>query len=529
MPWGEGAIQAGETICETFRRMRSAYPLGEDSRYLPRLRGVNRAGSGADWHIESETTFFTSIERARDWDRTNMVVGQGITRLINNVCQDGLTLDPDTSDEELDKEIAARWDDWRADPRQCDVRGVLPFDQQVRLGLRSMIVDGDVIELLTEDGGAQWVEAHRLRTPKGTSRNVIHGVLVDEATGEPREYWITKKEIGLHARVQLVAEMNRYPRRNEGGELVVLHLFNPKRFSQSRGHSAMLPLTYPLPLHDDVQFANLVLAQTAACYTVIRNQGSGLSGGLNPTGRGEVTQETQGDGSVRTISGMSPGMEVKGAAGETVSLASPNVPSPQYVEHATLVLAIIAVNFDLPLAVFMLDPKLTNFSGWRGAMDQARYGFAALQGMLASQIYTPTYRFQLSRWIRDDFRGQAARLGERIYKHKFNRPRWPYIEPLKDAQADDLRLKTGLVSGRKWCAERHSQDWSDYVAEVMADREKLVSSAMEAASRINAEQKPEKPIDWRELLNFEFKPMQLSDEGEGAQGGSPNEPQRDEE
>jgi len=35
-------------------------------------------------------------------------------------------------------------------------------------------------------------------------------------------------------------------------------------------------------------------------------------------------------------------------------------------------LGILAVNLDLPLCVFLLDASETNYSGFRGAIDQAR-------------------------------------------------------------------------------------------------------------------------------------------------------------
>lgn len=516
---GIGEIYSGETVPETFSRIKSAYPLGEDSRFLPRLRGVNAAGSGADWHYASESVFFRAIERARQFDLTNMIVGQAVNRVCDNVLQEGLVLDPDTGDDKLDADLSERWDAWRMDPGQCDIRGAMPFEALTWSAMRAMQVDGDALGLLTDQGKLQVIEAHRLRTPKNTAKNVVHGVLIDELTAEPLEYWVTKKEIGVNGRIERVSDMIRIKRRNEAGELVALHLFNPKRISQSRGISVFLPVTFPISLHDDVQFAALVQQQTVSCVAILRNIVAGGAPMAAPEGRGLTVQEVLTDGSTRTVAGLSPGMEVIGRVGETVSLASPNVPSPTFKEHAELVLSIIAVNLGIPLAVLLLDPSKTNFSGWRGAIDQARYGFRKLQGIMRDQWYTPVYRWQLSRWIAADaaLAGQFGTLGAAIYKHKFNAPRWAYIEPLKDAQGDDLKLQKAHISPRRWCAERLSLDWGSHVREVFADRKEFVIAAIKTAEEINQELKTD--VTWRELCawNWGEKSSEMEGDDENAE------------
>ena len=99
---------------------RQDYDIGSSGRYLPSPKGVHLQGSGADYHYRDETKFFRAIERARFYDRNNMIVGQGIDRLCDNLIRDGFTLDPLSSDAGFNAEAKAKFWDWGLDPDQCD-------------------------------------------------------------------------------------------------------------------------------------------------------------------------------------------------------------------------------------------------------------------------------------------------------------------------------------------------------------------------------------------------------------------------
>src|SRR5690606_12224239 len=118
---------------------------------------------------------------------------------------------------------------------------------------------------------------------------------------------------------------------------------------------------------------------------------------------------TYGEGSievspagVRQVEGVSPGMEVIGAPGEELQGFSPNVPNAEYFHQVKLILQIIGVNFGLPLCLVLMDGSETNFSGWRGAVDEARKGFVADQQNLMRRLHRPAYKWKVSQWLEDD-------------------------------------------------------------------------------------------------------------------------------
>src|SRR5690606_16020992 len=204
----------------------------------------------------------------------NMVIGQGVNRLADNVVQDGFTLDPDTGSPDLDNYLFERWQQWALDPRACHAAERCNWPQIEWLTFRHTIVDGDILNLPLETGQLETVEAHRLRTPRNTSRNVVHGVLINDL-GAAREYWVTRLETDPMRPVQRVSDIKPYKAVDEDGFPAAFHVFDPRRFSQTRGVTAFAPIADPAGMHDDIQFATLVKQQVASCYTIFHEMAAG--------------------------------------------------------------------------------------------------------------------------------------------------------------------------------------------------------------------------------------------------------------
>lgn len=486
------------SMVESFGELRADYDAAKTTRFRKRLTGVSSLGSGADFHVRIEHDNMRMLELARYFDRNDPIIGQAVTRLINNVLQDGLKIAPDTGDPELDAELKARMIEWGQDPDSCDAAGENTFDNLARLGLRSVVVDGDVFSLPLRDGTLEAVEAHRCRTPRGTKRNVVNGILLDDKR-KRLEYWFTKQDVAIHKTVTLVSEITPFSARDANGHRNVLHLYNPSRFSQTRGITAMAPIANMVGMYDDLQFTHLVKAQASACFAIIREREIEYKGGGVET-VGVQTTEIQSDGTVRTLESIAPGMDIAGAPGEKIHGFSPNVPNAEFFAHSNLILSIIAVNLGLPVAVLLLDPSNTNFSGWRGAIDQAREGFKNIRRWMISKFYRPVYMWQVRRWIAEDpaIRRAAGRDSVRVFSHEWSPPFWAYIEPLKDATGDRVSVEAGLNS-RRGVLTRRGLDIEKIQKEMVDDAGDLVILAIEKAKEINTKN-PEAGVEWRELL-----------------------------
>lgn len=508
------------SLSSVFQDLRADFRAGKDTRFVSRLAGVSSGGSGADYHYRNENQFLHMMERARSYQRNDPIVGQGVRRLVANIVQDGFTLDVNTGDEELDDDLKARWDEWACSADECHSEGEFTFSQMEQLALSATVVDGDVFALPLTDGRLQTVEAHRCRTPKATTRNVVHGVLMDDAARR-QEYWFTKEDLDPNRQLLKVSDIKPYAARNpKTGERQVLHIYQPYRFSQRRGVTALAPVSDTVGMHDDIQFATLVKSQMASLIGIFHERGPNwTAGGDQQTGDRET--ETLAGGHTRTLEGISAGIELFGDVDEKLVGFAPNIPSPEFFPHAMMVLTFIAINLDMPVHVLLLDPSNTNFSGWRGAIDQARLRFKQIQKWYAECFHTPIYRWKIKQWAQRDpvLRSRLEDTKVQLFGHRWNPPAFAYLEPLTDASADLLQQRNALNSPRRIHAAR-GREWPEVAKEIVADNGMAIVLALQKAKEINA-QFPDAEVHWRELVSLP------TPDGVTVQIGQPEQQQSD--
>ena len=497
------------SMVEVFDDIRGDYEAAKTSRLRRTRTGL---GGTADAQLGTDVNLWTIREYARDMDRNDGVVGQAVTRAVDNVLRTGLTLDPRTGDKALDADLKARWDDWGGDRTQCDSRQMRTWAELERLALRARHVDGDIFGLPLDNGRLQVIEAERCTTPTNTKRRVVHGVYLD-ADDAPREYWF-----GKHAdrtqRVQRVADIERY-KAFEDGHPNVFHVFDTKRVSQTRGITAFSPMFKVISMFDDLNIAKLVQAQVVSCIAAfIQAEKGNLP-------FGERSTDTQADGTSRSLEKLYPGMIHRMAKDEQIQPFSPNVPNAEYFDHVRLILRLIGANLGLPLSITLLDTTQTTFHGYRGELEQARIGFRWIQTQFPLQWNAPTYRWQVRRWLPK--LGMAARKLERdglVYRHRWMGQGFPYVDPQKDRVADKIALDNVLDSPRRVVGHRGG-DWDDIVRETVDDNGELIRRAIEKAAALTAETGEQ--ITWREVLNPRAKAPAKAPRVEGAKGAASTE------
>lgn len=502
--------QFNEALATYQDGIQAGYHAGNATRYLPVPAGIDRGGSNADYHYRHELSYLLMMERARADDRDNMVIGQGINRLVSNVMQSGNNHDPDTGDKQLDKDLKQEYADHCADPDQVDYEGEKDFKQLSRMGFRHSIVDGDVFYLPTELGSIQHFEGHHCRNPFGTrntapmSQNnktltgIVNGVQLHN--GKRVGFHFTPQSIGPYQSQRFQSRMVR-TRDSRTGDRQVFQVYNPKRLSQRRGVTTMAPMVFPTNYHDDAQFATLVNLKRQSFIAILHSfdinadmDGAGKTrGGSRKTG-------ARADGSTRTTEGGGPGQDYfASTAGERIEAWTPNIPSAQFLAYCELLLAIMAVNLDLPMMVFMLDVSKGNFNNYRGVMDQARMRFREFQRNQILQLETPAYLHWLRRRIGQEpaYRNAARRAGINIRRHSITPEGWPYIQPVQDAAADDMRRTRNLTSDRRAARER-GFDQDQISREIVEDRGDHIVRAIERANEINGAYE-DANVNWREI------------------------------
>ena len=496
------------SIAEEFFRLRNDYDLARPSIYRQPKPGVLPSGTGANWHIRIQIAYFSMVEIARELFRNNPLVAQGIRRMVSNIVQGGFLPHPRTGDRGADRELKARWFDWSHDAKQCSLDGEKTFWDLEGLIVQHVVVDGDVLSLPTQAGSLWTVENHRLRTPVNAARNpknhVVHGVEMDDLQRRER-YWITKRDWEINQAVRLVSDVEKYPAFVEDkmtgrAERQVYHLYRPDRLSQTRGITALAAIGDTAGMTNDLFFAQLVKAQAASCYTFLHELAVTSEPPINMPGGATDPMQWPPANYSRPVDGIQPGSDVYSSIpGETITGFTPNIPNPEFFDHASLLLGLLAINLDLPLCVFLLDPTKTNFSGWRGATDQMKMRFRSFQRWLADHFHREVWRWRTRVVLAEDaaLRSVFARVGEKMFRHDWQAPTWPYIEPTKDVMADSMEEASCLNSPRRIMA-RNGVDIDDISREIVSDNVRRIGRAIKGAQKLKKKFGVE--VDWHEVL-----------------------------
>jgi lambda family phage portal protein len=486
-------------IQSAFADIRADYDMTRHSRFVRRRTGVASMGSGPDYHFRSESKYYEAIEQARDMDRNDALVGILADRRVDNIVQSGFTLDPKTGDKGLDLALWQWWEDFANDPDQCDIAGEYTWKEIERQCSRSESIDGDIVVTGTEEGSFQLLESHLIRT-KSKVENTFLGV--------------TTNRVGRRIQYHVAEELNEFGTfgdslpidvRNSDGVRQVFHVYNPKRVNPTRGVTQLAPVFSISGMLEDINFAKLVQQQVVSCFAVFRKLAASTSSLPSVDGVYGEGSTQQTESGTRQIEGVSPGMEIVGQPGEELQGFSPNVPNSEYFQQVRLMLQIIGVNFGLPLCLVLMDGSETNFSGWRGAVDEARKGFVADQLNLVRRLNRPAYRWKLSQHLAEtkdrSLKKAYSQIGDRIFTHNWNLPTWSYIEPVADAEGDATQLRNALTSPRRLHAAR-GKDWEEIAEESIADNAYAIERAAKQAADINASFPDGPMITWRDLISL---------------------------
>lgn len=497
----------GGWLDSAFADINARYAAAKPTRHTSKSPELNSGGVSADRHYDAELDYFRLVEIGRYLDRDDCIGGVAVTRLLSNVLQCGFTLDPKTGDSAVDELIKVLWNNHTSRPELIDSQQESTFDQLAEIAMRDAIVVGDILAMPLDTLQLDLIENHRLRTPinipKPERDLTIHGVRLNSKR-QRVGYWITKDDISPLMRFKM-EDAVFVPAFNAEGARQVWHLYHPKRRTQTRGVTKFAACSTLAKMHDDVQFAKMVQQQAVSSYTMIRTRQFGFEQGDGideRTGWATTTTDPNRPGQFAAMQQMAPGQIYTTYPGETLTGFSPNVPSPTFFDHAQAIQQLIAVNLDLPRVLLMLDASETNFSGWRGALDQAKIQFRKFQRWFASVFHSRVYAWLVDAWsdprspYADPMLVMARARGINVMGHEWIFPGWPYVQPLEDASADLMESRNALTSMRR-VHNKRSADWQVVSTEITEDNalivEKAIVKAQELSQRYNVE------INWQQL------------------------------
>lgn len=387
-----------------------------------------------------------------------------ITR--NGVIGSGVKIQSRSTDKVFAAEVEAAWKEEMLD-RPCDVTGLWNFNQYLSKLYLSYLRDGDIATIYTRDG-IQAVEGEQIGRPAGQKDGktfyIINGVVMDKKTRRVIGYYIGKPNKWGYIQS---SSFKKFLAKD-------VHLmFDPDRFSQSRGEPLLTASAVYIDALDGYFDAAIVAARIEACFTMFVSRSDDYSAPGNTTGDTNSV-ETQPDGSRQEK--VEPGEIFYGRIGEDAKAIAKQSPGANFEAFVNKFQALIGRPAQLPLMLVSGDFAGATFMNTRVALQKTQEYWEIQQDNVVKPFVSRTRSWWLAVKIAiGEFKGAP----DDAFAHEVQCRRWPYVDPAKESKADKQDLENGTTSQGRISARR-GNDHDDLTAE----RSKEVTDAIEKSKKI---------------------------------------------
>lgn len=473
----------------------------------------------------------TLVARSRDLTRNNGIAASGTQTLVDNVVGVGLRLSATPDWRALGKtaEWAMEWQReterlWRefASSTACDAARTLNFAGLTELMFRNQIGDGDALALplwLNRPGARfktcfQLIEADRLSNPNNRPDSAtLRGGIESNGYGEPLAYHIRKTHPGdyLFGVASVAGEWERIPARTSWGRQRVVHLHDKERTGQSRGKPIMSAVIQQFKMLDKYAGAELdaaVINAMMAAFIETEMDSEALVellGGTDGMDR-KLAQRNRSRPKLKS------GSIIPLYPGEKMAPFMPARPAAQFEAFTVAVMRHIAAALGLPYELLLKDFSKTNYSSARAALLEAWRMFRSRREKLAAYWAQPCYEL----WLEE-----AINLGlidaPGFYENRaaYCRSKWigpgrGWVDPVKEAQAAQIRMNIGISSLEAECAEQ-GLDWEEVLEQRAREQQRMRELGLDPAALAKVA-----PITFVENQNVKG----ANDDGQDASGAA---------
>lgn len=408
--------------------------VGADG-WIPR-----RSGASANSDHRADAPMLRA--RARSLVQNNPYAAKALACLVSNVVGEGITPVSRAADDKTRATLDALWAQWVL---VADADGGTDFYGLEAMAYRAMEQDGEVLLRLRSrrpsDGlpvplQIQVLEIDYLDSTRngGTTGGgqVVSGVEYD-ALGRVVAYWLYDQHPGDNGLARVKGSMAS--RRHDAANIV--HLFAPDRPGQSRGITRFAPVIARLRDLSIYEDAELARKQNEALMSVFI---SGDGTDFAVPGTGESQSAAAGNAAaLGELGQLKPGA-VLATNGQSVTVAQPTA-APGYETYIRSQLYAIAAGSGVTYEMLTGDLSQVNFSSARvGMMDFRRTAEQRQWHVLVPRMLSKIHQAFVD----------AAVLGGSIprpdYGVEWTTPKWDYVNPVQDVEADAAEIAAGLSS-----------------------------------------------------------------------------------
>lgn len=366
---------------------------------------------------------------------------------------------------DLDEQVEALIN-WWSQPENCDITGRYNLARQIRLAEERRTVDGDVGCLKLNDGRLQWIEGDRIQNitpdmPDGWEfpGQFVHGVQTDQF-GKPIAYCVCRRALIGFVFERVVSADN-----------LILHGFFD-RFDQLRGISPFAAAINVLrDCYEGFDYA-LAKAKVSQLFALAfyRETDDPL---------GNVTPRLDEDGNpVGYDVDFSKGpVKLDLEPGDRAEFLESHTPSSEFQAFTQAMISTALKALDIPYSFYA--ENFTNYSGARQALLQYEQS-ADTKRADVQHLLDHLTAWRLGMFVQDGRLSLPAGVTVADLNWEWVARGLPWIDPLKEAQADAAAIDAGLSSRQRRCKER-GEDWFEIADELAQEQEYLKAKGIELA------------------------------------------------
>jgi len=414
------------------------------------------------------------IGQSRQFLRDNAIYKGLIERMVSYIVGNGFELQAESSSASTVRKTEKLWSDFFAGP---EIRGILSGPQVAKMVIRELLVAGDSTVLKTDKGLIQIFEAEQLDGDK----SYPNGIKKDRY-GRPVRYHLCPWK--SHA----VDKRNgrSYPASD------IMFVTNPERPSAIRGIPASQAAFSMLHRVNDICDSEAIAWQLLSrlAVTVVRQEGPQIAYTESKTDPNKSTDQLEGD-LARRVAELDYALMFHGEPGEEIKGIDRNIPGRDFPASVRMFLRLLGLPLGCPLEIILLDWTRSNYSQSRAVLEQAYENFSFYQRLAINSFFRPLFEWKLAGWRNSGLVAKTAKI-----KAGWITPTFPWIDQLKEAQAQASKIDRGFVSHTAVCKFLKSDR-----DEVIAAREREVRDAIERAKKI--EDDTGEKVDWRIFAGLE--------------------------
>lgn len=228
----------------------------------------------------------------------------------------------------------------------------------------------------------------------------------------------------------------------------VMHIFRPTRAGQIRGIPYTLAGMVTLAMMDLYDDAELERKRTAALFAGFITQSDPEDDG-SESPLGALGTLVGPKGKQQSVATLEPGLLVPLGPGENITFSEPADLGGSYEAFQYRMLLRAAAGFNVPYSAMTGDLRSVNYSSIRAGLLEFRRRISATQDFVMIQLFARPFfnkwvalasEAGLAPWTFADFVKNVA-LYRRV---KWLAPKWEWVDPLKDLQAEKLAVDNGF-------------------------------------------------------------------------------------